>query len=142
MGKRKSLSHLVPKLIERDGGEYVCHYCGCNLIPPGTPENTEPYYEYHLQEVQPLVSYGVFNGKPDEDWEAKWSAYCAGNLRSWIGYWATSKAFSFPFVDHIVPLSKGGTHDTSNLVVACRECNQAKLTKDYEAFLVEVRHAK
>lgn len=30
-----------------------------------------------------------------------------------------------PEVDHIVPLSRGGTDDYDNLRVICRECNQA-----------------
>jgi 5-methylcytosine-specific restriction endonuclease McrA len=29
-------------------------------------------------------------------------------------------------VDHIVPVSKGGTDDRWNLVPACRECNRSK----------------
>lgn len=29
-------------------------------------------------------------------------------------------------VDHIVPLSRGGTHEPTNLTCACRVCNSAK----------------
>lgn len=29
-------------------------------------------------------------------------------------------------VDHLIPLSRGGTHKRSNLVPACRDCNQQK----------------
>lgn len=29
-------------------------------------------------------------------------------------------------IDHVVPLSAGGTHDRNNLVAACWECNQGK----------------
>jgi 5-methylcytosine-specific restriction endonuclease McrA len=29
-------------------------------------------------------------------------------------------------IDHVVPLSKGGTNDTSNLVPCCRPCNSRK----------------
>ncbi|MEO1503139.1 MAG: HNH endonuclease [Pseudomonadota bacterium] len=31
-----------------------------------------------------------------------------------------------PHVDHIVPVSRGGTHDLSNLTVACPACNLSK----------------
>lgn len=32
----------------------------------------------------------------------------------------------YPTIDHLVPWSKGGTHDLRNLVVACSDCNQAR----------------
>lgn len=35
-------------------------------------------------------------------------------------------------IDHIVPVSKGGSHHVSNLTTACRECNQGKGSQDIE----------
>ncbi len=35
----------------------------------------------------------------------------------------------FIHVDHVYPLSAGGTHDRSNLAVVCSECNQKKGNK-------------
>ena len=29
-------------------------------------------------------------------------------------------------VDHVIPKSKGGTHDETNLVTACNSCNSSK----------------
>lgn len=29
-------------------------------------------------------------------------------------------------IDHIVPVSKGGTNDIGNLITACKECNRGK----------------
>lgn len=46
---------------------------------------------------------------------------------------AAVKPSSFT-VDHIVPVSKGGTDDLSNLVACCRPCNSKKGVKDYDAF--------
>lgn len=36
------------------------------------------------------------------------------------------RAFNGAQVDHIIPHSKGGTDDPSNLVVCCRQCNISK----------------
>jgi 5-methylcytosine-specific restriction endonuclease McrA len=37
-------------------------------------------------------------------------------------------------VEHIVPVSRGGTNDPSNLTVACRRCNRKKGTKTAHEF--------
>lgn len=37
-------------------------------------------------------------------------------------------------VDHVVPLSRGGTHSVDNLAIACARCNLAKHTKTEEEF--------
>ena len=46
---------------------------------------------------------------------------------------AVVKPASFT-VDHIVPVTKGGTEDLSNLVACCRSCNSKKGVKDYADF--------
>lgn len=40
-------------------------------------------------------------------------------------------------VDHYVPLSKGGRHEVSNLVIACPPCNRRKSAKDPYEFAKE-----
>lgn len=40
-------------------------------------------------------------------------------------------------VDHIVPVSKGGTNDLSNLVTACAECNLGKSNLETTKFTGE-----
>lgn len=47
---------------------------------------------------------------------------CALQYEGICTYWATT-------VDHIVPISVGGTDDPSNLQPACRECNSAKASR-------------
>lgn len=38
-------------------------------------------------------------------------------------------------VDHVIPLSRGGTHSVSNLVMACGSCNYSKQGRTPEEFL-------
>lgn len=38
-------------------------------------------------------------------------------------------------VDHMTPLSRGGSRDDDNLVCACRRCNNVKGNMPYDAFL-------
>jgi 5-methylcytosine-specific restriction endonuclease McrA len=40
-------------------------------------------------------------------------------------------------IDHIIPIAKGGLHDISNVVGACKPCNTSKKDKDLLTFLAE-----
>ncbi len=44
---------------------------------------------------------------------------------------------STPEIDHIIPISAGGTSECQNLTAACRQCNAAKLHKPLFRFLAE-----
>lgn len=37
--------------------------------------------------------------------------------------------------DHVIPISKGGTNEQSNMVVACKPCNNAKGDRTGAEFL-------
>lgn len=40
-------------------------------------------------------------------------------------------------IDHITPVSKGGTGDLDNLMPVCRQCNQGKSAKEFADWLFE-----
>lgn len=44
-------------------------------------------------------------------------------------YYCNCKLDNGYHVDHVIPLSRGGTNDPSNLVIACPTCNQSKGAK-------------
>lgn len=46
-------------------------------------------------------------------------------------------------IDHLLPISRGGTHHIGNLVAACEDCNLDKSDSTYEEYMArEVRYAK
>ena len=55
-----------------------------------------------------------------------------------VCYWCAAKCARRYHVDHYRPLSKGGKHEVSNLVIACPTCNLRKHAKDPLAFANEV----
>jgi 5-methylcytosine-specific restriction endonuclease McrA len=57
-----------------------------------------------------------------------------------VCYWCGKKCEKGYCVDHYEPLSKGGKHEASNLVIACRSCNSRKSAKDPEQFRAETWH--
>jgi len=52
-------------------------------------------------------------------------------------YWCSQKIWIDATIDHIVPQSRGGTDDPSNLALACVKCNNVKSNSTPEEF---VRH--
>lgn len=47
-----------------------------------------------------------------------------------VCYWCGARCAKGFHVDHYVPLARGGKHEVSNLVIACRTCNVRKNAKD------------
>jgi 5-methylcytosine-specific restriction endonuclease McrA len=56
--------------------------------------------------------------------QAAWCHYCGKRMR------ATEKS-----LDHCVPLSRGGRHSITNVVVCCKSCNSRKRTRTSVEFL-------
>jgi 5-methylcytosine-specific restriction endonuclease McrA len=55
-----------------------------------------------------------------------------------VCYWCSTKCKTKYHVDHYKPLSKGGKHEVSNLVIACPTCNLRKNAKDPLEFAASV----
>lgn len=69
------------------------------------------------------------------------------DLAAWISeqskvcHWCGVDCNEAFHVDHVMPLARGGKHESENLVIACPRCNLSKSAKDPEEFAAEVaRH--
>ena len=64
-------------------------------------------------------------------------------IREWekgqkkVCYWCSESCEEEYQIDHYTPLSRGGTHTTDNLVIACPSCNHQKSAKDPYEFAQE-----
>jgi 5-methylcytosine-specific restriction endonuclease McrA len=71
--------------------------------------------------------------------------YCHIPLqRAWIGNPEANaelkrQGFGLATVDHVVPVSKGGSNEPWNMVLACHDCNEAKGDSSYRSFLRMLR---
>lgn len=63
---------------------------------------------------------------------ADWLKHNRGTPCKYCGQAATH-------IDHVHPLSRGGAHQWSNLVMACEYCNVAKSTQTPEEFLTHIK---
>tara|TARA_R100000656_G_C3923035_1_gene123260 strand:+ start:92 stop:808 length:717 start_codon:yes stop_codon:yes gene_type:complete len=72
---------------------------------------------------------GGITTKELAQWKAEQKKVC---------YWCGVKCAKNYHVDHYEPLSKGGKHEASNLVIACGPCNLKKNAKDPLDFAQEV----
>jgi len=92
-----------------------------DLDPLGSVEDAWAYIELHLRQppghkLRKLRSKLVLK-------QGGFCAYCGGPL-------------TVATIDHVIPRSKGGTDEESNLVAACPRCNNAKGDLDVEEFIV------
>jgi 5-methylcytosine-specific restriction endonuclease McrA len=108
----KLRQRMTQALVELNG--WYCHYCLIPLVPRGQEadhcEQITGYMERYHQ-TRPVF---------------------LGNSYTW---WLLPEGMGEPPLDHIIPLSQGGTHDLDNLVLACKSCNSRRHCRiDYADF--------
>lgn len=54
-----------------------------------------------------------------------------------VCHWCDCDCSKDVVIDHYYPLSKGGKHEISNLVISCRSCNARKSAKTPEQWMAE-----
>lgn len=69
--------------------------------------------------------------------------YCEVKLQTLADIVRRVNAPNRKTIDHLIPRSKGGTDDESNLVIACRKCNEAKgVMMPYEFEILLANHTR
>jgi 5-methylcytosine-specific restriction endonuclease McrA len=129
---RRPVGWLAPSLLSRvvhllSWVERLRHWCPIGAI-------SQELVRFDLQALENPEIQGIgyqrgtlFETEVKEYLLVKWKhrcAYCsAGETRLEI--------------DHVHPRSRGGSNRVSNLVLACRSCNEAKADQSIEVFLAE-----
>lgn len=67
---------------------------------------------------EPLIMWWQIEQHPD--------AWYYNPRLGWECGWSESSGIYIGEVDHVIPRSKGGTDDLSNLVLCCQTCNSTK----------------
>lgn len=125
MDKDKTRKVLL-ELRKRDGSK--CHYCNVDVQPVS---DFEPYSIEGKPSIQAhrIISFSPVTIKVYFGWD---------NVLGQEGGEATlvyGDDIKVATVDHVIPRSKGGTDEMSNLVIACHSCNCSKQAhRDYKTF--------
>lgn len=84
----------------------ICHYCGIDLVPPDARYDAAPYYR--VDRYMKAIGYLRYEVAPD---------------------------YGRVTVDHIVPISQGGTDAMDNLVICCHKCNSGKCNMTHDEYM-------
>lgn len=110
MGKRKKLKRNFRKKFAKDRG-YTCEICGKkNLIHHNDVEKV-----LETEGLIEIIHDNIFG------YETKSINYLGGGHKR-----NTELRGSIYHIDHIKPISKGGTNEKTNLQLTCEPCNLAK----------------
>lgn len=104
MSRSGYLSRYKDKLLAR-GDKWRCFYCRKEFVPTGVRNGTKPYYTDHALTGR-FLSYDGGAAQPE--------------------YAIAPRYSDRPSIDHVIPVTKGGTNDLDNLVFACFQCNGRK----------------
>lgn len=92
-------------------------------------------HTFRQKEIQRLKTAKLKRKKRQGHSLSKDEALAIYAERSSCLYCGRALGHSEKVLDHMDPLSKGGAHDASNLVVSCADCNTRKASKEFVKWL-------
>ena len=141
--KAEQLSRKVNEQLARRLAIHVCKNCGQEFCVASTGYDSESYCSKKCQarwhnrlkndkRIKRMISR-------DHDTDITLDklfnrdggvCYICGQMCDWTDIVEKDGTMiagdSYPSIDHVKPISKGGTHTWDNLKLACRRCNTAK----------------
>lgn len=141
--KAEQLSRQVSDQLIRRLATRVCKNCGKEFCIELSDYNSEIYCSEQCQKrnhdrikrdkrIRRMKAREI---DPDITLEKLFNrdsgiCYLCGNKCNWEDWQTIDGQFvageSYPSVDHVKPISKGGTHTWNNIKLACRHCNTIK----------------
>ena len=125
--------------------EYHRHYMARHPEMSGLYRDYRAEYmrTYNPEHVEELRAYRKANPDRVRSWANNRRARMAGAGGSYTSrdvraqyarqrgrcYWCGAKVGDTYHIDHVIPLSRGGGNDPSNLVISCPHCNTSKQSK-------------
>lgn len=128
--EQKRLVERITELRKRIDNEKYCKVCGKPFIANNMKQKccSEECSRKNTNKNKDNRIYR--NGKPDNSITlTKLYMRDAGECKlcgKQIDFDCDSNSDDYPSIDHIKPLSKGGTHTWDNVQLACRRCNYLK----------------
>lgn len=137
------LSLKVNEKLTKRLATRVCMNCGKNFSIACTGYNSEKYCSskcqnrWHDRIKNDRRLRRMINNKHDDDITLEklyqrddGVCYLCGNVCDWLDIEEKDGTViaggSYPSIDHVKPISKGGTHTWDNIRLACRACNTKK----------------
>lgn len=145
--RAEQLSRKVNNQLARRLAIHVCKNCGQEFCMASTGYNSEQYCSdkcqkrWHNRIKNDKRIKRMETGEHDIDITLDklfrrdgGVCYICGKMCDWTDIVEKDGAMiagdSYPSIDHVKPLSKGGSHTWDNLRLACRRCNTAKGWKE------------
>lgn len=125
---------------ERDRAYYLQRHLRRKGLLRGTPGGRLARFREISKHKR--VSIGaVLRGQLDRVFESEYLFY-QWNVHIMCAYCGVRLTRRTMTRDHVIPASRGGTSEPSNLVPCCEPCNRAKANRSLLRFLVRRRHRR
>jgi 5-methylcytosine-specific restriction enzyme A len=115
--------------------EYIYNYCfmGYDRYNKKSARNKKAFPGYFVNDESGLAREKEKSRKlRDTSW---WRKKCAAGICTYCGIKVNPADLT---MDHVIPLSRGGTSERFNIVPACKDCNNKKkylLPAEWEEYL-------